>query len=64
MALQKFKQAELSTYTLFFLIFVGLFRPLMLNKPMDANWAVIMTLCFFVWIMVTKFCTNLIIKTN
>ena len=63
-SLTKPQQAEIATYTLFFLIFFGLFRPMIANRFMDANYAVIMTVCFFVWYLMTKFFTNLIIKTS
>ena len=62
--LTKPQQAEIATYTLFFLILFGLFRPMIANNIMDANYAVILTVCFFVWYLMTKFFTNLIIKTR
>ena len=49
MTLTKPEQAEMATYTLMFLILFGLFRPMVLNKQMNGNWAIIMTICFFVW---------------
>ena len=64
MALTKPEQAEMATNTLLFLILFGLFRPMVLNKPMNGNWAIIMTVCFFVWYLMSKFFTTLIIKTS
>ena len=64
MALTKPEQAEMATYTLMFLILFGLFRPMVLNKQMNGNWAIIMTICFFVWYLMSKFFTTLIIKTS
>ena len=64
MNLTKYQQAEVSTYTLFFLIFIGLFRPLITNQMMDAQWASILTLCFFVWYLTTKFFTNFIMDNS
>ena len=64
MDLKNYEQAEIATYTLFFLIFIGLFRPLILNHPMDGHWAVIMTICFFIWYLLTKFFTNLIMSSE
>lgn len=64
MILSKPEQAEMATYTLLFLILFGLFRPMIINKFMDGNWAIIMTVCFFVWYLTTKFFTALIIKTS
>jgi|TARA_Y100000389_G_scaffold202559_1_gene248193 hypothetical protein len=64
MTLTKPEQAEMATYTLMFLILFGLFRPMVLNKQMNGNWAIIMTICFFVWYLMSKFFTTLIIKTS
>tara|TARA_B100001059_G_C17329458_1_gene330535 strand:+ start:228 stop:422 length:195 start_codon:yes stop_codon:yes gene_type:complete len=64
MTLTKPEQAEMATYTLMFLILFGLFRPMVLNKQMNGNWAIIMTICFFVWYLMSKFFTALIIKTS
>jgi hypothetical protein len=62
--LTKPQQAEIATYTLFFLILFGLFRPMISNKIMDANYSIIMTVCFFVWYLMSKFFTNMIINNS
>ena len=54
-------QAQITTYTLVYLILFGLLRPMIINIKLDTNWAIMSCLVFFLWIFLSKSITYMII---
>jgi hypothetical protein len=54
-------QAQITTYTLLFLILFGLLRPMVLNIKFDGTRTIMTTLVFFLWIFLSKCITYMIV---
>ena len=54
-------QAQITTYTLLFLILFGLLRPMVINIRFDGNWAIMSCVTFFLWIFLSKCITYMIV---
>ncbi len=65
MALSLFQKTEIGVNTLFFLILIGFIRPFIINKQIDSKFAIITTILFFIWrVLSTSFSKNIILFKN